>query len=163
MTALDPHTQELLDEYACRRALERYWYWMNERDIDHVVESFTEDGRWGAAVGRDAQLAQGKAFFDAMGVIDRMATAPGSILIEVDGDTATGFVQGIATLVRRRSDGSQAVTVTDALYYLEFRRERDGWRISSMRGKKNPEAPHDDSFQFNADMAVIDHGMNPDA
>jgi len=136
---------------------------MNERDAAGVAGAFSEDGNWGAVVGREAIRAACEAGFGtALAHIERLATAPGSIHIEFDGDTATGFVQGLATLVIRRSDGSKRVSVTDALYYLQWRREPEGWRISSMTGKQAPELPHDASFQFNVPMATIDHGMDPD-
>jgi hypothetical protein len=156
---LDPYTQRLLDEFACRRLIEAYWYAEGVRDAELCADQFTDDGRWGSAVGRDELVAQGQGYWEMMGGIARNPTSVGSINIEVDGDRARGFCHGIAHLVLPQSDGGTKIVVVDALYDLEFRRQRGEWRIARMTGLENPDAPHDASFQFEAPGTAIDFGM----
>ncbi|SHN39735.1 nuclear transport factor 2 family protein [Cryptosporangium aurantiacum] len=156
---VDPYTQNLLDEFACRRLIEKYWWTESRRDAAGLTALFTEDGRWGAAVGRDAITAQADGFFAMMRPIAENPTSFGGVNIEVDGDEAAGFVHGIAHLVLPQSDGATKVVVVDATYDVRFRREQGEWRISSLVGPGDPNIPHGASFQFEARGTAIDFGM----
>ena len=87
-----------------------------------------------------------------------MSTHIGSIKIEVSSTRATGAIEGIANHVVTDVGGPRIV-VTNALYYLNYVKEEEGWKIASMTGKANPSALHDASFQFNVPMAPIDYGI----
>ncbi|WP_067650693.1 nuclear transport factor 2 family protein [Nocardia harenae] len=156
---LDSYTQLLLDEFACRRLIEKYWWTENARNAAELAALFTEDGRWGAAVGREAVTAQAEGFFAMMAPIAKNPTGFGGVDIRVDGDEATGFVHGIAHLVLPQDGGGTKIVVVDALYDVRFRREQGEWRIALLTGIDAPETPHDSSFQFEAPGTVIDHGM----
>ena len=160
MSELDPYTQRLLDEYGCRRLMERYGYALAQKDPDMLAQIFTEDGRYGSAVGRDAIRTQAVGFFGMMDRHEQNAMAISGINIEVDGTKAKGFVHGVAHMVVAKKDGSKQFILIDALYHLEFVREPEGWLISSMTGSDAPDRPHDGSFQVNLPLAAIDHGFS---
>ena len=157
---MNDYYQLLLDEYACRRLQERYWRALSEHDADGISAVFTADGRWGSAKGRDAILEAARSLFLSLDALEFMSTHVGSIRIEVNGDKATGAIEGIAHHVVR-GDREPRIVVANALYYLDYVKTKNGWLISSMTGKLNPSDLHDAAFQFNVPMAAIDYGLPP--
>jgi ketosteroid isomerase-like protein len=156
---LDQYAQRLLDEFACRRLIEAYWYTESRRDADALADLFTADGRWGSATGREELVTQAQGFFTMMAGIAQNPTGFAGVDLRVDDDHATGFVHGIAHLVVPRDGGPTTIVVVDAVYDLEFRREAGEWRIARMCGLVDPSAPHDATFQFEAPATAIDFGM----
>lgn len=155
---MDGYYKTLLDEYACRRLQERYWRALSEHDANGLANGFTADGQWGSAKGRDAIIEAAEQIFEGLDALQFMSTSVGSIRIDIDGDSASGSIEGIAHHVVKGKAGPRIV-VADALYYLQWKREADGWKIASMTGKLHPDALHDGAFQFNLPMATIDYGI----
>ena len=99
-------------------------------DIDKFSRLFSEDAKWdvglGACVGRAAIAAHCKTltFSWAHGI--HYAINP---RIDLDGDRATGTWHLLGPLVR---DGDQYPFWQSGVYYEQYIRTKDGWRIQEM-------------------------------
>jgi ketosteroid isomerase-like protein len=141
--------RRMADQWACQKLHERYWYAEAARDVDMVCSVFTEDARYGHAVGVVAIRDTVQGYMGDMGnIAENYHLIPIATDISVDGDTAEGEVRGVGFIRLRQPDGSEKVMGLGVGYVDRFARTSDGWRICSMHGIEDTEAAHDTTWSF---------------
>jgi ketosteroid isomerase-like protein len=134
---MDDATQRLLDERACQRLITTYTHLVDFGNAPAIAELFTPDGVWRSddlvMVGQDEIRA---GFERRQGVTRRQSRhVCTNILIDVDGDEATG----LCYLVNYRHDSESGVAEKPAPvevpkyvgeYHDRFVRGPEGWRIA---------------------------------
>ncbi|MDP3676321.1 MAG: nuclear transport factor 2 family protein [Novosphingobium sp.] len=143
MPELTQDQATLLDKLACRTLMETFSYAEIRRDPDLFVSLWSEDARFGGVHGRDEIRASAVGFFKAMEGISDLRISPAGWFVEVDGDTADGRFYIVSQLRIPQDDGSVKIMHMDATYRTKFVRGAEGWRISEVRGDKNPSLFHD--------------------
>ena len=127
---MDAKLQELLDKKACEEIVHRYGRTQDWLDTPGQDSCFWPDAEidFGFFKGNGADWVETVMVHEAEA--ERRWHLCTSVLIEVDGDKATGECYGIAVGSQRSEDGS----LTDSMYggrYLDEFERRDGeWRIS---------------------------------
>lgn len=145
---------KLLDKLACKVLHETYSYAEIKRDPDLFASIWTEDATFGSVKGRENIRAAAVGFFKHMETISDLRISPAGWYVEVDGDTAKGEFFILSQLLVPKGDGSAKVLHSDASYSAEFRRTKDGWRISSLAGIKDKTLFHDTDITTAHDFAV---------
>jgi uncharacterized protein (TIGR02246 family) len=127
-------------ERACERLVYRYAWLVDSGEAAGIADLFTEDGVWKAGDGEPMRGREGiRAGFTARQAITRRQSrhVMTNVLIDVDGDTATGRVY----LVNYRHDSKTGVAERPAPsdapkfvgeYDLTFRRVDGEWLIDTL-------------------------------
>jgi ketosteroid isomerase-like protein len=141
--------RRMADQWACQKLHERYWYAEAARDVDMVCSVFTDDARYGRAIGIEAIRETVQGYMAAMSnIAENYHLIPIAADISVDADTAEGEVRGVGFIRLRQPDGSEKVMGLGVGYVDRFLRTPDGWRICSMHGIEDTEAAHDTTWSF---------------
>jgi len=127
-------------ERACERLVYRYAWLVDSGEAAGIADLFTQDGAWAAGDSEPMRGRDGiRAGFTARQAVTRRQSrhVMTNVLIDVDGDTATGRVY----LVNYRHDSTTGVAERPAPsdapkfvgeYNLEFRRVNGEWLIASL-------------------------------
>jgi hypothetical protein len=104
---------------------------LDEHDFDGLKEVLTEDvvgtTPGGTEEGRDALIAQARRNHESY---ERLAHQFNSILVDIEGDTAT--VRAYVTGSFGHADSAKPVRVLTGQYRNKLVRTADGWRISEL-------------------------------
>lgn len=150
--------RQMADQWACQKLHEKYWYAEAVRDVDMVCSVFTDDARYGKAVGIDEIRSTVEGYMRGMdgSVLENFHIIPIVTNLEVKGDTARGEIRGVAFIRIKRTDGTESVLGMGIAYLDEFLRTKTGWKISAMRGIESGfDAAHDTTWQFAAENAAV--------
>ena len=131
------------DKASILEVLERYWYGLDDGDVEAAVSVFTEDAGYGTWKGlEEIRIAVGR-----VSELRAHHSARGNSRIDLDGDRAHA-VSFVVTVNVEDHDGHELVLVRGLRYTDDLVRTAAGWRIATRRGESG--GPHDDTWQFEA-------------
>ena len=135
----DPAVAGLRDHLAIERVINQYFFAVDVRDIDLVVDCFTEDAVVRLMDGQNVMRGHSevRAAFEArkgnvrLGITDivGMSHVPGNIRIELHGDESTATTLSVAFL-KGTLDGVPVLMQRGLTYTDRLRRVNDRWLIA---------------------------------
>jgi hypothetical protein len=133
-----------LDRLAVKDAVDRYWFFLGHLDIDSVVDTFTEDARFGSHNGKDEIRAR---IEHSQGRLNSLNIVPGAQHITVDGDVARADTQAVALGVVPSEQGERLL-VQSLRYVDRLVRTEGGWKIAERHGLSDQTIINDILFEF---------------
>ncbi len=145
--------QVIAADYAIRQLHARYIDAVWRQDAEVFADCFTANGEWkvGGMHMRGREEIK-PVFTKLLGLNERVLITPGLPILEFDGDTAIGRLQGQE--IAKLPDGSSVMTL--GVYYDRYARDGDTWRFSwrhfalKYRGPLDLSAPMVDSPDYGA-------------